>query len=85
LSSLTAVAKLAAVHHWTSITIVTDPAHAARSAQIARDLGLVVHSAPTQSGPGSAVTLRYLGREFASTLHYLFTERSTVVPIGESR
>jgi uncharacterized SAM-binding protein YcdF (DUF218 family) len=85
LSSLTAVAQLAALHHWTSVTIVTDPAHAARSAQIARDLGLKVHTAPTQSGPGSALTLRYFGREFASTLHYLFTERSSVSPIGESR
>jgi uncharacterized SAM-binding protein YcdF (DUF218 family) len=85
LSSLQAVAALAALNHWTSITIVTDPAHAARSAQIARDLGLTVHTAPTQSGPGSALTLRYLGREFVSTLHYLFMERPSVTPVGESR
>lgn len=84
LSSLRAVAALAALHHWTSITIVTDPAHAARSAQIARDLGLTVHSAPTQSGPGSALTMRYFGREFISTLHYLLTERASVGPAGES-
>jgi uncharacterized SAM-binding protein YcdF (DUF218 family) len=85
LSSLQAVAALAAHHHWTSITIVTDPAHAARSAQIARDLGLTVHTAPTQSGPGSALTMRYLAREFVSTLHYLFMERPSVTPVGESR
>jgi uncharacterized SAM-binding protein YcdF (DUF218 family) len=84
LSSLQAVARLAVAKHWTSITIVTDAAHAARSAQIARDLGLRVRTAPTHSGPGSALTLRYFTREFLSSLHYFFAERPSVTPIVES-
>ncbi len=84
LSSLRVVAQLAARQHWTSITIVTDPAHSARSAQIARDLGLTVHTAPTQTGPGSSVTPHYFAREFLSTLHYLLAERPFVHAIGAS-
>ena len=84
LSSLKAVAAVAAMRHWSSVTIVTDPAHSARAAQIARDLGLTVRTAPTQSGPGSALTIHYVGREVLSTLHYFVMERPYVHPVGAS-
>lgn len=83
LSSMQALAQVAATHQWDTITVVTDPAHASRSARIANDLGLVAHVAPTQSGPGSALTLHYVMREIASTLHYWAFERPYVHTAGE--
>ncbi len=67
-TSLTAVAQLAKSRGWTSITIVSDPAHMARSAAIANRLGFTVFTNPTRSGDGSAVTAGYLARETGAYL-----------------
>jgi uncharacterized SAM-binding protein YcdF (DUF218 family) len=63
--SMKAVAAIAGSQGLRSITIVTDPAHAARSRAIAVDLGLDAHVSTTQDGPGTALTTEYVLRESA--------------------
>jgi len=68
--SLAAVARLAARRGWTSVTLVTDPAHEARSRAIAADAGLVVRTAPTETGAGSSLAPEAVLRETAGLLHW---------------
>jgi uncharacterized SAM-binding protein YcdF (DUF218 family) len=63
--SIRAVAAVAGSQGLRSITIVTDPAHAARARALAVRAGLDAHVAPTGSGPGTALTSEYLVREAA--------------------
>lgn len=79
LSSLTAVARVMAGHGWSSATIVTDPAHEARSLTMARELGIDAHGSPTATGAGSALTLEYVARETGGLLFYWLVERRGVV------
>ncbi|MGD9957248.1 MAG: YdcF family protein [Candidatus Nanopelagicales bacterium] len=81
LTSLQAVADKMAVKGWTSATIVTDPAHEARSLAMARSLGIDAHGSPTASGAGSSLTLDYLARETAGLLYFWTIERWSVVPV----
>lgn len=81
LSSLTAVAERMAERGWTSATIVTDPAHEARSLAIARALGIDAHGSPTASGDGSSLTLDYLARETAGLLWFWLVQRRDVPQI----
>ncbi len=78
LTSLTAVAEKMAAKGWTSATIVTDPAHEARSLAMARALGIDAHGSPTQSGAGSSLTLDYIARETAGLLWFWTVERWSV-------
>ncbi len=78
LGSLTAVAQLMASKGWTSATIVTDPAHLARSLAIARALGIDAHGSPTSSGSGSSITADYVGRETAGLLWFWLAEHRRV-------
>ena len=78
LSSLTAVAELMAERGWTSATIVTDPAHEARSLAMARALGIDAHGSPSQSGDGSRLTVDYVLREAAGLLWFWVSERRDV-------
>jgi uncharacterized SAM-binding protein YcdF (DUF218 family) len=78
LSSLTAVAKKMAEKGWTSATIVTDPAHEARSLAMARALGIEAHGSPTEDGAGSSLTLDYVARETAGLLWFWTVERWSV-------
>ena len=75
LSSLTAVARVMAERGWTSATLVTDPAHEARSLAMARALGIDARGAPTRSGAGSALTLEYVARETGGLLYFWLVER----------
>ncbi len=75
LSSLTAVAALMAGRGWTSATIVTDPAHEARSLAMARALGIAAHGSPTQHGSGASLTVEYVVRETGGLLYFWFAER----------
>lgn len=62
---------------WSSATVVTDPAHAARAGATADALGIDAHLSPTAVGPGSALTSEYVGREVAALLrHHLLTRWS---------
>lgn len=81
LSSLTAVAEKMAAKGWTSATIVTDPAHEARSLAMARALGIDAHGSPTESGAGSSLTFDYLVRETAGLLYFWTVERWSVEPV----
>ena len=78
LTSLTAVAEKMAQKGWTSATIVTDPAHEARSLAMARALGIDAHGSPTQDGAGSSLTLDYVARETAGLLWVWTVERWSV-------
>jgi len=78
LSSLTAVAALMADKGWTRATIVTDPAHLARSLAIARALGIEAHGSGTSSGSGSTITADYVVRESAGLLWFWLDERRRV-------
>jgi uncharacterized SAM-binding protein YcdF (DUF218 family) len=80
-TSLEAVADVMAERGWTSATIVTDPAHLARSLAIARALGIDAHGSPTVSGAGSSLTPEYVARETAGLLHFWLLGRLDVEPV----
>ncbi|MCU0300670.1 MAG: YdcF family protein [Candidatus Nanopelagicales bacterium] len=66
--SMEAVAAVAASQGLRSITIVTDPAHAARARALATRHQLDAHVSPTQQGPGTALRGPYVLRESAGLL-----------------
>lgn len=80
-TSLTAVAALMAERGWTSATIVTDPAHVARSLAIAGALGIEAHGSPTSAGDGSSLTLDYVVRETGGLLWFWLVGRRDVTPV----
>ncbi len=61
--SLRAVATIAAEEDLNSVTLVSDPAHMARTHALAEAMGLHPRVSPTREGPGTDVTLEYLIRE----------------------
>lgn len=63
--SMQAVAAIAESQGLESITVVTDPAHAARSRALATRFGLEARVSTTQDGPGTALTTEYVLRESA--------------------
>lgn len=75
LASLRATAPVLADHGWSSVVIVTDPAHSARSALMARDLGWTVQTSPVRQGPAvrSGVQFDYRLREVLGVLYYRVT------------
>jgi uncharacterized SAM-binding protein YcdF (DUF218 family) len=79
-TSLEAVADLMAEQGWSSATIVTDPAHTARSLAIARALGIDAHGSPTTSGDGSALNPEYLARETLGLLHVWLVDQRSLQP-----
>lgn len=80
LASLEAVADLMAERGWSSATIVTDPAHEARSVAMASALGIDAHAAPTTAGAGSTLTPEYVARETLGLLSFWIFERRNVTP-----
>lgn len=70
--SVEAVATVAAEQGIQTVTIVSDPAHMARSRALARQAGLTVRVSPTQHGAGTALTARYLLRESIGLLTVWF-------------
>lgn len=60
---------------WSAATVVTDPAHAARAQSTASALGIDAHLSPTESGPGTALTSEYVGRETLALLRYHLVSR----------
>jgi len=81
LSSLQAAAHVMQAKGWTSATIVSDPAHMARSLAMARAVGIDAHGSPTQTGDGSAVTFDYVVRETGGLLYFWLVERRDVSQI----
>lgn len=70
--SIAAIALLMKIKKWKSVTVVSDPAHVARSKIIMQAFGFEAFSSPTKSGPGTEVTIEYLIRETGGTLQFLF-------------
>lgn len=62
-TSMQAVVRRCQQRGWSSITIVSDPAHLARAAAMARRLGLTARVSGTVKGSGSKVTAAYVARE----------------------
>jgi len=75
LTSLQAVAQTMRDNGWKSATIVTDPAHIARSQAIATTLGISAAGNPTTTGDGSQVTSEYVARETAGYLYHALLAR----------
>ena len=78
LQSLTDVAEVAQRKGWDSITIVTDPAHTARSQAMAERLGFTATTSPTHGGPGSETTGAYIARETVAYLRFMAAQRWSV-------
>jgi uncharacterized SAM-binding protein YcdF (DUF218 family) len=70
--SIAAIALLMKMKNWNSVTVVSDPAHVARSKIIMQAFGFEAFSSPTQSGPGTEIGVDYLVRETGGTLQFLF-------------
>ena len=71
--SLAAAAPVMKKHGWGSAILVSDPWHAFRSRQMARDLGIDAVASPTRSGPAVQtrhIELRYAIRETGAFLWY---------------
>ena len=81
LASLRAADILLTDNGWTSVVLVTDPWHAARSALMATDLGLQVQVSPVDQGPSvrDGVEARYVLREVLGLLYYRLTGGSSGV------
>ncbi len=79
LLSLQAVAARARQDGWNTALLVSDPWHALRAQQMARDTGLSVWSSPTRSGPvvqTRETQARYIVRETGAMLYYRLTHAS---------
>ncbi len=81
LASLRAADILLTDNGWTSVVLVTDPWHAARSALMATDLGLQAQVSPVDQGPSvsDGVEPRYVLREALGVLYYRLTGGSSGV------
>lgn len=77
LGSLQMIGAVMSDLHWDSATIVTDPPNAARASAIASGFGIDAHVSPAKSGPGTAMTSDYVGRETAALLRYYLLTRWT--------
>lgn len=69
-TSVQAVAAVCQQRGWASVTIVSDPAHVARAAAMARRLGLRAQVSPTVGGSGTKVTAAYVARESAALMWF---------------
>lgn len=81
LASLRAADTLLVENGWTSVVLVSDPWHAARSRLMAEDLGMAVQVSPVQQGPavGAGTAPRYVAREALGILYYRLTGGSSGV------
>ena len=73
--SLQVIASVMKDLDWSSATVVTDPANAARADATATQFGIDAHMSPTKAGPGTALTSEYVGRETASLMRYYLLTR----------
>jgi uncharacterized SAM-binding protein YcdF (DUF218 family) len=71
--SLQAVATIAAEQGLKSVTLVSDPAHMARSRQLAIAAGLNPRVSPTHTGAGTQLTSEYLLRETVGLMYVWFS------------
>lgn len=83
-SSLRAASRVARASGWHSVTLVSDPAHMARSEAIASRFGLRVHLNSTVEGDGSELTTNYLARETAGYLQFELVEQWALPRVGDN-
>lgn len=75
LGTLAIVATLMKDLGWSSATIVTDPAHSARSQVTAGKYGIDAHMSPAVLDGATSITSEYVAREaMALVRHYLYTQ-----------
>ncbi|MFN8125639.1 MAG: YdcF family protein [Candidatus Nanopelagicales bacterium] len=74
-ASMEAVANKAEQAGWTSLTVVSDRAHLARSAAILEALGITAHTNGPASGDGSLLTPEYVARESAGLIRFQVWDR----------
>ena len=77
LGSLKMIAAVMGDLKWESATLVTDSPNAARASAIANGFGIDAHVSPAKTGPGTAMTSDYVGRETAALLRFYFLTRWT--------
>ncbi len=75
--SLRAMAEVLRGMGWSTATIVTDPAQAARVQATSGGLGIDAHVSPTDAGAGTSLTSEYVGRETVALLRYYLLTRWT--------
>ena len=68
--SLEVIAHVMRDLSWSSATVVTDPAQAARAATTASTLGIDAHMSPVHGTAGSALTSETVGRETLALLRF---------------
>jgi uncharacterized SAM-binding protein YcdF (DUF218 family) len=73
--SLQVIASVMKDLDWSSATVVTDPANAARADATATQFGIDAHLSPNKTGPGTALTSEYVGRETAALMRYYLLTR----------
>jgi len=81
--SLQVIATVMKDLDWSSATLVTDPANAARADATATQFGIDAHLSPTKNGPGTELTSEYVGRETAALMRYYLLTRwsqSRIIP-----
>ena len=73
--TLAVVATLMSDLGWSAVTIVTDPAHSARSQVTAGKYGIDAHMSPAVMVGATSLTSEYVAREAAALVrHYLYTQ-----------
>jgi uncharacterized SAM-binding protein YcdF (DUF218 family) len=75
IGSLEVVAGVMRDLGWSAATLVTDPVQAARTQATAGALGIDAHLSPTRTGPGTALTSDYVGRETMALLRFYVLSR----------
>ena len=76
--SLEVIASAMADLHWSTATLVTDPADAARASATASSFGIDAHSSSVKTGPGTALTSEAVSGETAALVRYYLLTRWTL-------
>lgn len=67
--------------NWSSATIVTDPAHAARAQATAAALGIDAHVSSARSGTGASLSSESVARETVALLRFHLLSRWSLTPM----
>lgn len=79
--ALQVVANIMRGMDWTSVTVVTDPAHAARAGATAAGFGIDAHLSPADTGPSTALSSDAVARETLALLRFQAVTRWQQFPI----
>jgi uncharacterized SAM-binding protein YcdF (DUF218 family) len=79
--ALQVVANVMRGMDWTSVTVITDPAHAARAGATAAGFGIDAHLSPADTGPSTALSSDAVARETLALLRFQAITRWQQFPI----